>query len=777
MDFPAGKILSSKGSRAALGRKKPATGAGKKADVPLTVIRGQVTNVVPGVIEGWVVNANDPAEKLTIECLADGELVYETVANIFRPDLRDYGLNDCYHGFRIAFDPDKYPIESLRIIARSAEEVSEVFGIVQDPPSQGRTGARGLPVPEERARTEPIDIFFDVSDLVNFFKDYRFPTGIQRVQMEIIRSFFGRTTESLNVSVCAFVQDRDFWVEIPLSFFNHVCMMSIAADDEKWQETLTGLNDLLREMPYVGFTKGAYLVDLGSSWWLRNLFLKIRHAKKLYDIKYIPFIHDVIPVRLPEFCVKRLVQDYLSWLNGIFDHADHFLCNSNYTQSDFCNVAAHLDRKITTPPSVIMLDGDFRSLSEILPEEGGVGKGEGGADKIKEILEKLGVREGQYTLFVSTIEPRKNHNLVFSAWLRLIRERGLGAVPHLLCVGKSGWLNEAIYAQVMASDLLKQKVIFLSNLSDVELSYLYSHAMFTIYPSGYEGWGLPVTESLCYGKVPIISNRTSLPEAGGDFAEYFDPDSLKELVEKIRKVAFDDAYRTARENYIREHFRPRSWQEIADDIIDVLRRHKVRTPPSPQPWPWLKEAVSGQYYFMGSIEMDRPLKGIVTGEAFRQGDGWWWPEPWGCWTKKTPARLEFSYQPKGERVRLYLGLKGFHKCESAATVTIDGAYRRTVSIGLDGVKWIIFYLDPDMMAVMPRHEDRVLIGVTIGSSDHVDFSEDTDGGDTRIAGVGIIGFMVCDESDIKGRLNLLEKIAIDDRTADLHYAEFRSPLI
>jgi hypothetical protein len=108
---------------------------------------------------------------------------------------------------------------------------------------------------------------------------------------------------------------------------------------------------------------------------------------------------------------------------------------------------------------------------------------------------------------------------------------------------------------------------------------------------------------------------------------------------------------------------------------------------------------------------------------------------------------------------------------------VDGAYRRTIPLAPDQVKWVVFYLDPDMLANMPQHEGKTLIGMTVTSSQYADFREYTNGMDYRISGIGVIGFMICDESDMQGRLSLFEKIALNDETADLQYAEFRSPLL
>jgi glycosyltransferase involved in cell wall biosynthesis len=172
-----------------------------------------------------------------------------------------------------------------------------------------------------------------------------------------------------------------------------------------------------------------------------------------------------------------------------------------------------------------------------------------------------------FVLFVSTIESRRNHLLAFNTWLKLIKKWGLAATPTLVCVGKSGWMADVALACLESSDVLKQKVIMLSKSSDVELAALYRTCLLTIYPSFYEGWGLPVTEALCYGKVPLSSSVSSLPEAGGVFAEYFDIESERDFLEKLERLIFDPKYWSKKEEKIKTSFKPREWDEIAAEIV------------------------------------------------------------------------------------------------------------------------------------------------------------------------------------------------------------------
>lgn len=104
--------------------------------------------------------------------------------------------------------------------------------------------------------------------------------------------------------------------------------------------------------------------------------------------------------------------------------------------------------------------------------------------------------------------------------------------------------------------------------TDSELESLYRGCLFTLFPSLYEGWGLPVTESLALGKPCVASKSTSIPEAGGQLAIYFDPDNLEEAHHVIRAVIEDRPGLARWEQKVMREFRARPWQESADAILE-----------------------------------------------------------------------------------------------------------------------------------------------------------------------------------------------------------------
>ena len=125
--------------------------------------------------------------------------------------------------------------------------------------------------------------------------------------------------------------------------------------------------------------------------------------------------------------------------------------------------------------------------------------------------------------------------------------------------------------QLVNSDYIDGRIRHIPAASDAELAALYRGCLFTVFPSFYEGWGLPVSESLSFGKPCIVSNATSLPEAGGSLARYFDPDNGADAYRVIRETIEDRAgLREWQERVCRE-FRPVPWHQTANALVEALQ--------------------------------------------------------------------------------------------------------------------------------------------------------------------------------------------------------------
>ena len=116
-----------------------------------------------------------------------------------------------------------------------------------------------------------------------------------------------------------------------------------------------------------------------------------------------------------------------------------------------------------------------------------------------------------------------------------------------------------------------KNIIALNRCPDYMLRALYDRCLFSIYVSSYEGWGLPIGESLWCGRPVLSGTSTSLPEVGGDLADYVDPDNQAALMAAIEKLCFDDAYREARAKQI-SRAKLRTWKDATEELSRCLTK-------------------------------------------------------------------------------------------------------------------------------------------------------------------------------------------------------------
>lgn len=517
---------------------------------------------------------------------------------------------------------------------------------------------------------------FDVSDLVSYFRHTRLPTGIQRVQMEVIRQ---AAAGDPRTQIGCFSDELHGWIRIPLAQFEQLCVLAVDGGDALAPVWMSGLEELAATLGLcrtVQFDRGGFLVNLGASWSLPNYFLNLREIQRAFGIHYVPFVHDFIPVVAPQLHIRNLTEDFLEWTLGVMDHADFFLVNSRSTKNDLHQVATTLGYHLETGRvGIIPLNADFRrNFSDDDNAEAAW-------------LAQWAVKSGEFVLFVATIEVRKNHMMVFKAWSMLIARHGVESVPDLVCVGHPGWLNDRIYAMLEKDPILASKVRMLSHLSDRQLGMLYRRCSFTVYPSLYEGWGLPVTESLCYGKVPIVARASSLPEAGGDFAIYIEPDEPAQLAAHVERLSGDAVELTRLEKKIAHDFSPRAWSDIVLQIHERLR-HFAQEAAHDQKAPSRPLLTPGVLYHLARNRRISLVRGANLGELARDGIGWRPLEDWGCWTAPEGGGLAFRIKEQFERVLCYLRLRLADEASSGIIVTTaDGPQRVCLAAG--ATQWVL----------------------------------------------------------------------------------------
>lgn len=184
------------------------------------------------------------------------------------------------------------------------------------------------------------------------------------------------------------------------------------------------------------------------------------------------------------------------------------------------------------------------------------------------VLERL---RGDYVLYVSTFETRKNHRMLLQVWKELHRTRG-EACPLLVVVGMFGWGVNDLWAEMQASEVWAAgRIVLLHHVSDALLAHLYRGCAFTVFPSVYEGWGLAATESLAYGKLAITSDAPALREATQGLCPAIHPFDYPRWLAEISRWLDEPAARADAEARIRATYVPRHWQDFSADLLAAAR--------------------------------------------------------------------------------------------------------------------------------------------------------------------------------------------------------------
>jgi glycosyltransferase involved in cell wall biosynthesis len=185
------------------------------------------------------------------------------------------------------------------------------------------------------------------------------------------------------------------------------------------------------------------------------------------------------------------------------------------------------------------------------------------------VLDRYGLSYRDYLLFVGNLEPRKNLGALVEAYTCMRTTAGLS--PPLVIAGGEGWKNRAIHRAAAASPFAAD-IRFLGHVPEADLPALMSGALAFVYPSLYEGFGLPPLEAMACGTPVITSNRSSLPEVVGDAALLVDPEDRRQLAEAMTRVATEEALRDDLRGRGLKQAQRYSWDETARRTVEVYER-------------------------------------------------------------------------------------------------------------------------------------------------------------------------------------------------------------
>lgn len=271
--------------------------------------------------------------------------------------------------------------------------------------------------------------------------------------------------------------------------------------------------------------------------------LPLKWNKK--KIKKIVTIHDLIFLRYPEYYSFFDRKIHLWKFKKAAEHADLIIAISEQTKLDIIDFLKVPESKIR-----VVYQGCHQSFKENFDE------------KLAQNLKKEFELPNRFILNVGTIENRKN-------LLNIVKAVKDTEIP-LVVVGKKTKYFEKVKKYILKNNISEQ-IFFLEKITMPELATLYKMADIFVYPSEFEGFGIPVIEALFSGTPVITSNLSSLPEAGGNNSLYVNPKSVEDIRAKILFLWNNEAERKRRAEKGLEYAQNFTDEKIANDLMQVYK--------------------------------------------------------------------------------------------------------------------------------------------------------------------------------------------------------------
>ena len=750
-----------------------------------------------GVV-GWIASNNDPLQHCTVVLREGGRALVRGIASRFRADLLAAGVGDGCYAFDLAM-----PESLLDGNDHLLEVVEEGTGFtLTDGPvpwnSKGATNAwanqmssdavtaldaaAGNEIAARRPglaakgiqRAAPklgIRLLFDISDLVYYLSEHPNLTGIQRVQSSIVLAMIdGGLVDPASLTFLSFNARERRWVTVPTNYLVSLLRnlflphtrrnVQFSKDDARY-----GLLPGATPFDGVGVLddgKPSVLCVLGAAWVHQDYAHRVLAWKQRFGTRFVMTVHDLIPIYARETCDQDTARVFEEFMRRTLGHIDHILAVSENTARDVRRYLSTL--RLPEPEITVTKNGS--SFSEFL---------QGGDDLGESALHDLPKR---FVLCVATIEGRKNHQLILDLWQRMIE---LGdEPPHLICVGRLGWKASAFVSALVETHYLGGRVHLLREVSDTDLRTLYERCLFTICPSLYEGWGLPVGESLAMGAICVCSNRASIPEVAGNHGVYINIDDFEQSLGVVRDLIRDDSARRALKAAIRRNYVPITWRSVAQRVVEACTEAvKVKWE---DPYPFSVVPYSTEVSF-GKLDQDIDGTGelLLTrivgarlghfsadsldkrsfqlGEAIRSGGAWAYPEAWGTWLCHGGGDVVFAL-PAESSAHYFVFLR----------LRVCGVLEhQPIRIAANGERLWDGKIGPgskDLMLRVPKRDSannpwKLRLGA------HVDLSREQVSQiaalDARIPTIGFERMIVVPENDVKARLDVLSNFAMQGK--------------
>ncbi|HSV43477.1 MAG TPA: glycosyltransferase family 1 protein, partial [Candidatus Bathyarchaeia archaeon] len=267
--------------------------------------------------------------------------------------------------------------------------------------------------------------------------------------------------------------------------------------------------------------------------------------------KMVIIVHDVIHKAFPGGHSPETIRAVDAGFRRVARDADAFIAVSETTRNDlmtFYDIPANRIFKIYSGCNSCLEKPGLAVAQKILAEKFGV--------------------SGDYILFLGTLEPRKNIENLLKAYARLCRK---GAPEQFVIAGMKGWMFDGIFETVQQL-ALTDRVIFTDYISYEEKQCLYRLAKIFVFPSFYEGFGLPILEAMDYGVPVITSNVSSMPEVAGDAALLVDPHDWNAIADCMERLLADENLRGQLRSKGLERVKMFDWRVTAQRFLEFFEK-------------------------------------------------------------------------------------------------------------------------------------------------------------------------------------------------------------
>jgi glycosyltransferase involved in cell wall biosynthesis len=308
----------------------------------------------------------------------------------------------------------------------------------------------------------------------------------------------------------------------------------------------------VRRYKRVVFEKGDTIFIPWGEWWSRDFITKLEQCHQA-GVRLVQILHDMSPIVVPQYSNSgNATETFPVYCRRILPIVDLVLSVSNNSKKDAIKWLS--DNELHVPPIEVIRLGDDIKISR--PRKPG-----------DEPFTKNELTDN-FILFVGTVELKKNHMLMYYVY-KLARAQGI-ELPKLVIAGRRGWMTEATFELMTKDPEVSDMFVFLLDRDDEELSWLYNHALFSVLPSFYEGWGIPIAESVARGVPCLCSNTSSMTEVAEGYVEHFTPYSSEDCLRGMRRWLEKPATLEAAREHTRQ-YKQFTWDQSFDQVKQYMK--------------------------------------------------------------------------------------------------------------------------------------------------------------------------------------------------------------